>query len=99
MRFLKGCKTFFLLCMLCAAVSALADMVAPQIVRVTVDQVILGEGAGSLHPAVSRALEALGGAERLRERLWIMALAVVAVTLVKCAAQYGFRVFNAKGCD
>lgn len=38
MRFRKGCKTFFLLCMLCAAVSALADMVAPQIVRVTVDQ-------------------------------------------------------------
>ena len=30
-RFLKGCKTFFLLCMLCAAVSALADMIAPQI--------------------------------------------------------------------
>ncbi len=32
MSFLKGCTTFFLLCMLCAAVSALADMVAPQIV-------------------------------------------------------------------
>jgi len=87
MRFLKGCKTFFLLCMLCAAVSALADMVAPQIVRVTVDQIILGASIDSLHPAVARALEALGGAERLRERLWIMALAVVAVTLVKCAAQ------------
>ena len=99
MRFLKGCKTLFSLCMLCAAVSALADMITPQIVRVTVDQIILGVKANSMNPAILRALEALGGVERLRERLWIMALAVVAVTLVKCAAQYGFRVCNAKGCE
>ena len=99
MRFLKGCKTFFFLCMLCAAISALADMIAPQIVRVTVDQIILGKSADSLHPAVPRALEAFGGVEKLRERLWIMALAVVAVAIVKCAAQYGFRVCNAKGCE
>ena len=99
MRFLKGCKTFFFLCMLCAAISALADMIAPQIVRITVDQIILGESADLLYPAIPRALEALGGVEKLRERLWIMALAVVAVALVKCAAQYGFRVCNAKGCE
>ena len=29
MRFLKGSKALFVLCMLCAAVSALADMLTP----------------------------------------------------------------------
>ena len=29
LQFLKGSKTFFILCMICAAVSALADMITP----------------------------------------------------------------------
>ena len=41
-RFLKGSKALFILCMCCAALSALADMVIPQIIRVTVDNVIGG---------------------------------------------------------
>ena len=66
MRFLKGSKAFFIICMVCAAVSALADMLTPQIIRITVDQVLLGEPADSLSPVIRRGLEALGGAERLR---------------------------------
>ena len=99
MRFLKGSKALFILCMLCAAISALADMITPQIIRVTVDQLIIGEPADLLDPMVQRALQALGGAQKLRESLWIMAAAVVAVALVKCAAQYGFRVANTRGSE
>ena len=62
---MKGSRSFFLLCMLCAALSAFADMITPQIIRVTVDQVILGEPTDSLNPMVFRALEALGGAEKV----------------------------------
>ncbi len=99
LRFLKGSKAFFIICMLCAAVSALADMITPQIIRITVDQVLLGEPADTLMPVVRRALEALGGAEQLRGMLWIMAAAVVIVAVVKCAAQYGFRVMNTRGSE
>ncbi len=99
MRFLKGSIGFFVLCMLCAALSALADMITPQIIRVTVDQIIMGEPADNLNPLVFRALESFGGAEQLRNSLWIMALAVIAVAVVKCAAQYGFRVANTKGSE
>ncbi len=97
LRFLKGSKAFFLVCMLCAALSALADMVTPQIIRVTVDNILGSAPTDTLSPAVQSLLNAFGGPEVLRGSLWITALAVVAVALVKVAALYGFRVTNARG--
>ena len=97
MRFLKGSKAFFLICMICAALSALADMITPQIIRVTVDNIVGGAPADTLSPAVRSLLASFGGPAALRDRLWLTALAVVAVALVKAAAQYGFRVTNARG--
>jgi len=97
LQFLKGSKTFFIVCMLCAAVAALADMITPQIIRVAVDNIIGTAPVENLSPAVQRLVAAFGGAEALRSRLWILALAVVAVAAVKVAAQYGFRVANARG--
>ena len=97
LQFLKGSKGFFIVCMLCAALSALADMVTPQIIRVTVDHILGSAPAETLNPAVRGLLDWFGGAEALRARLWIMALAVVAVAVVKVAALYGFRVTNVRG--
>ena len=97
LQFLKGSKGFFLLCMVCAALSALADMITPQIIRITVDNILGSASAENLSPAVQRLLAAFGGPEALRGRLWIMALAVVAVAVVKVAALYGFRVANVRG--
>ena len=96
-RFLKGSKTFFILCMVCAAISALADMITPQIIRVTVDNVLGSAPTDTLAPWVRSLVDAFGGPEALREKLWIMALAVVAVAVVKVAAQYSFRVTNVRG--
>ena len=97
LQFLKGSKGFFICCMLCAALSALADMVTPQIVRVAVDNVLGSAPAENLSPVVRSLLDAFGGPEYLRLNLWIMALAVIAVAAVKVAALYGFRVWNVKG--
>ena len=97
LRFLKGSKAFFILCMICAAVSALADMITPQIIRVTVDNILGSAPTDTLSPAVRGMLDWFGGPEALRGSLWIMALAVVAVAVVKVAAQYGFRVTNVRG--
>jgi hypothetical protein len=60
-RFLKGSKALFLLCMLCSAVSALAGMIVPQIVRVTVDNIIGGGSTEALSPFVRGLLDAFGG--------------------------------------
>ena len=98
-RFLKGSKTFFLLCMICAAISALADMITPQIIRVTVDNVLGNASTDTLSPLVRGLLDRFGGAAALRSRLWIMALAVVAVAVIKVISQYGFRVTNVRGSE
>ena len=99
LQFLKGSKSFFIFCMICAAVSALADMITPQIIRVTVDNVVGSQPTDTLSPFVRSLLEAFGGAEALRAQLWIMALAVVVVAVVKVGCQYGFRVFNSRGSE
>ena len=97
--FLRGSRLFFLACMLCAALAALADMVMPQIIRVAVDQVLGGAPMEALSPTVRSLVSAAGGPAYLRAHLWIMALAILAVAVVKAACQYGFRVENARGSE
>ena len=98
-RFLKGSKALFILCMCCAALSALSEMIIPQIIRITIDQVIGGAPTDTLARPVQDLLTAFGGTAVLRERMWIMALAVIAVALVNAAARYEFRVSNVKASE
>ena len=98
-RFLKGSKALFLLCMVCAAVSSLAEMIVPQIIRVTIDNVIGGEPMDSLARPVQDLMNALGGPAVLKQSMWIMALAVILVALVNAAALYGFRVNNVRASE
>lgn len=90
-RFLRGSKFMFLMSMTAAAIMALADMISPQIVRAAVDNAIGGKPA-DFSPAVMALVEKVGGFEYLGKNLWIMALAILAVALVKVFAMYGFRV-------
>ena len=92
-RFLKGSKRFFAVSILAALVTALADTVNPQIIRTAVD-CIVGNPESDLPALLGRTVEALGGFARLKEDLWIMALAVVAVGTVQVLSQYTFRVAN-----
>ena len=98
-QFLKGSKALFILCMCCAALSALAEMVIPQIIRVTVDNVIGGAPVKDLARPVQALLSAAGGTEVLRQKLWLTALAVILVALVSAMARYGFRVTNARASE
>jgi len=74
-------------------------MVIPQIIRVTVDNVIGGAPVKDLARPVQAMLSALGGTEVLRQKLWIAALGVVVVALVNVAALYGFRVANVRASE
>ena len=42
-NFLKGSKAFFVISIISAALNALMDMLSPQIIRMTVDNVIEGQ--------------------------------------------------------
>ena len=99
LRFLKGSKALFFICMICAALSALADMLTPQIIRVAVDNILGSASVENLSPTVRSLLDLFGGPEALRAKMWIIALAVVAVALVKVSSDYIFRVSNARGSE
>ena len=92
-RFLKGSKALFILCMICAAVSAFTEMIIPQIIKITIDNVIGGKGTEDLAQPVQSLLASLGGTEALRQRMWIMAMAVLAVAAV-CAAARRYRALS-----
>ena len=97
-RFLKGCRIMFLISMICAAVSALTDMIIPQIIRAAIDNAIGGQPANFSRP-VMELVDRIGGFSYLGKHLWIMAAAVIAVALVRVAAQYIFRVSNTRGTE
>ena len=97
-RFLQGSKAMFVVSILMAMLTALADMLTPQIVRVTVDNVI---GATPMEPGslAEKLVVYAGGAEYLGQNLWLLALAVLAVALVKVLSQYGFTISNTRASE
>ena len=96
--FLRGSRLLFLLSMLASALSALADLLSPQIVRVAVDHALGGRPA-DLPAPVMNLVERLGGFAYLGEHIGILALAVLAVALVKVVSQYLFQVSKTRAAE
>ena len=96
--FLKGSKRYFLLAVVSAAVTALADMLNPQIIRAAVDNAIGGKEA-DFPPFVMALVEKLGGFAYLGQHLWILALAVILVATCQVLSQYAFRVTNTMAAE
>ena len=92
-RFLNGTKRYFLVTILAAGITALADMIQPQIIRAAIDCALGGE-EGDFPAVVMVLVERVGGFAYLGQHLWIMALAVLIVALVQVISQYTFRVYN-----
>ena len=97
-QFLKGSKMLFVISILMAAITALADMLTPQIIRAAVDNAI-GGNPPTFGPAVMNIVNRIGGFEYLGKNLWIMGLAVLAVALLKVLSQYGFLVSNTRASE
>ena len=85
-HFLEGSKRFFALSILSAAITALADMIQPQIIRAAVDNAIGGKPSTFSAP-VMRLVDAAGGFAYLGKHLWIMGLAIVIVAAVQVASR------------
>ena len=96
--FLDGSKRWFLAAILSTVGLALTNMLTPQIVRVTVDSV-LGSEPFDLPPSLADLLNRLGGAEVLREKLWMIGIVIVGIAVFGFAFFYGSRVFNTKAAE
>ena len=97
-RFLKGAKRYFVVAIFAAAVTALADMLQPQIIRAAIDNA-LGGKEPDFPIFVMEIIDQIGGFAYLGKHLWIMALAVLVVALVQVLSQYLFRVCNTKASE
>ncbi len=97
-QFLKGAKRYFFVTVLAAGVTALADMLQPQIIRAAVD-CALGGKKGDFPAFVMDAVNSIGGFQYLGQHLWIMAIAILAVAVVQVVSQYTFRVYNTKASE
>ena len=97
-QFLKGAKRYFFITVLAAGVTALADMLQPQIIRAAVD-CALGGKEGDFPAFVMDTVNSIGGFQYLGQHLWIMALAILAVAVVQVASNYTFRVYNTKASE
>ncbi len=97
-QFLKGSKRYFLVTILAAGVTALADMLQPQIIRAAVD-CALGGKEGDFPQFVLELVDRIGGFAYLGRHLWIMALAVVLVAAFQVVSQYIFRVYNTRASE
>ena len=97
-QFLKGAKRYFLITVLAAGVTALADMLQPQIIRAAVD-CALGGKEGNFPAFVMNAVDSIGGFAYLGQNLWIMACAILTVAVVQVISQYAFRVYNTKASE
>ena len=96
--FLKGSWLMFGVSILMAALTALADMISPQIIRAAVDNAIGGK-TPDYSPWIMSLVDSVGGFAYLGKHLWIMAAAVLAVALVKVISQYVYRVSNTKASE
>ncbi len=98
LRFLKGTKRYFFVTILAAGVTALADMLQPQIIRAAVDCAIGGK-EGDFPAFIMELVASIGGFAYLGQHLWILAAAILVVAVFQVASQYLFRVFNTKASE
>ena len=95
-RFLRGSKRYFVLAAVFTSLVSLFDLLNPQIIRFTVDSVL---GGLEPEPGTLTALlpKLMGGAEFIRDHLWISAAAVLAVSAASMVCRYLFQLANAAG--
>ena len=96
-QFLKGSKALYLVSILSAGITALADMAEPQVIRMAVDNALGGKEPAYSKPVMVVA-DALGGFAYLGRHIWIMAIVILCIAMIRVFSQYTFRVSNSRGC-
>lgn len=77
---------------------AAMDMIAPQIIRIVVDG-CLGEDLSRLPSLAQRTLAAVGGADYLREHLYLAAVGILLAAGISAVFQYLNTYLNTKGAE
>lgn len=93
MYFLEGSKKYFVLFIIFACLVSVLDLINPKIISFTVDT-ILGDGGTEVPLFVDKVITGVGGIAWLKNNLWVMAVAVIAVALAGALCRYFFSYLN-----
>lgn len=96
--FMKGSTPWFILSVIFSCVVALADLILPKIIQYTADSVI-GDDPLNAPQVVQDAVDRLGGLERMRSHLVLVAGIIVAVAAVGAVSRYLMMLFNSVGSE
>ena len=98
LNFLVGSKRFFIMAIIASLAVTVVDMVIPQLVRYTVDTLIGGEKSG-LPDFANKLIDRIGGPDYLKERLWIVAIAVASLALLSALFSFLQRTLDGKAAE
>ncbi len=97
-HFTKGSRLLFVLTVIFGGIQSFTDMLNPQIFRAAIDNAIGGKP--SEFPAwVDRIVDSVGGFSYLGKHLWIMAVAVMVVSILRMAGLYAMTVTGGKASE
>ena len=96
--FLKGSKRYFIISILAAFLFTGMEMLTPQIIRFTIDSVIDSD-TPKLPAFILRFVQSVGGISYLKAHLWLLAIAVVLVSVFAVLGKYLNGYYNTKGAE
>ena len=73
-------------------------MAEPQVIRMAVDNALGGKEPAYSKPVMVVA-DALGGFAYLGRHIWIMAIVILCIAMIRVFSQYTFRVSNTRASD
>lgn len=97
-EFMRGSKFLFALGIIMSLAVTGSDMINPQLISYTVDTVLRQEAA-DIPAYVEILVNALGGADAIRNGLWMMAALIIVIALFSGIFRYLQRLFNTKASE
>ncbi len=96
--FMKGSGLYFAISIIASFITAMTDMINPQIIRATIDNAIGGKPSD--FPAwVNNWVESLGGFEYMGKHLYIPAIMIAVLGVVRVISQFTGNVSNTNGSE
>lgn len=96
--FLRGSKRYYIMTVLSVIINSFADMINPQIIAFTIDHVIDSKTPDQ-NSVFTRIADRFGGMGYLGEHLWLIALAIVAVSLVSALSNFFYRMSHTRAAE
>lgn len=96
--FLKGSIKYFVLSIIFAMIASIFELINPKIIGFTIDSVI-GNKQANLPLFITNIINNHGGIELLKNNLWILALIILFVSLLRALFRLLFRIYNALGAE